>query len=136
MTGFVLDCSVGMTWCFGDETNPYSEAVLQDLADTGAVVPSIWLLEMANVLLVAERRKRISKAQSRRFVELLQALPIAVDDVSAARAWDGLLSLAREQQLSAYDAAYLELAMREGLPIATLDAALRKAAKRCGVAVK
>lgn len=136
MTGFVLDCSVAMTWCFGDETNPYSEAVLQDLADTGAVVPSIWLLEMANVLLVAERRKRISKAQSRRFVELLQALPIAVDDVSAARAWDGLLSLAREQQLSAYDAAYLELAMREGLPIATLDAALRKAAKRCGVAVK
>lgn len=136
MTGFVLDCSVAMTWCFGDETNPYSEAVLQDLADTGAVVPSIWLLEMANVLLVAERRKRISKAQSRRFVELLQTLPIAVDDVSAARAWDGLLSLAREQQLSAYDAAYLELAMREGLPIATLDAALRKAAKRCGVAVK
>jgi predicted nucleic acid-binding protein len=125
-----------MTWCFGDETNHYSEAVLQDLADTGAVVPSIWLLEMANVLLVAERRKRISKAQSRRFVELLQTLPIAVDDVSAARAWDGLLSLAREQQLSAYDAAYLELAMREGLPIATLDAALRKAAKRCGVAVK
>ncbi|MBF8258810.1 MAG: PilT protein domain protein [Actinobacteria bacterium] len=136
MSGFVLDCSVAMAWCFEDETNPYTEAVLQDLADTGAVVPSIWPLETVNVLLVAERRKRISKAQSRRFVELLQALPIAVDDVSAARVWDGVLSLAREQQLSAYDAAYLELAMREGLPIATLDAALRKAAKRCGVAVK
>ncbi|MCL5884153.1 MAG: type II toxin-antitoxin system VapC family toxin [Deltaproteobacteria bacterium] len=136
MTGFVLDCSVAMAWCFGDETNPYSEAVLQGLADNGAVAPSIWPLEMANVLLVAERRKRISKAQSRRFVELLQALPIAVDDVSAARAWDGVLSLAREQQLSAYDAAYLELAMREGLPLATLDGALRKAARSCGVALR
>jgi len=90
----------------------------------------------ANVLLVAECRKRISKAQSRRFVELLRTLPIAVDDVSVARAWDGVLSLAREQQLSAYDAAYLELAMREGLPIATLDNALRKAARSCGVAVR
>ncbi len=136
MTGFVLDCSVAMAWCFEDETTPYSDAVLQDFEDADAVVPSIWPLEMANVLLVAERRKRISKAQSRRFIELLQTLPIAVDDVSVARAWDGVLSLAREQQLSAYDAAYLELAMREGLPIATLDNALRKAAKRCGVAVR
>jgi predicted nucleic acid-binding protein len=127
---------VAVAWCFGDETNPYSEAVLQDLADTGAVAPSIWPMEMANVLLVAERRKRISKAQSRRFVELLRTLPIAVDDVSVARAWDGVLSLAREQHLSAYDAAYLELAMREGLPIATRDKALRKAAMRCGVAVR
>jgi len=136
VTGFVLDCSVAMAWCFADETNPYTEAVLQDLADVGAVVPSIWPLEMANVLLVAERRKRISKAQSRRFVELLQSLPIAVDDVSAARVWDGVLSLAREQQLSAYDAAYLELAMREGLPLATADNALKRAAKRCGVVVR
>ncbi len=136
MNGFVLDCSVAVAWCFGDETHPYSEAVLQDLADTGAVAPSIWPLQMANVLLVAERRKRISKAQSRRFVELLRTLPIAVDDVSVARAWDGLLPLALEQQLSAYDDAYLELAMREGLPIATLDNALRKAAKRCSVAVR
>ncbi len=136
MTGFVLDCSVAMAWCFADETNPYTEAVLQDLADAGAVVPSIWPLEMANVLLSAERRKRISKAQSRRFVELLQTLPIDVDDVSAARVWNGVLSLAREQQLSAYDAAYLELAMREGLPLATADNALKRAAKRCGVVVK
>ena len=136
MTGFVLDCSVAMAWCFADETNSYTEAVLQDLADTGAVVPSIWPLEMVNVLLVAERRKRISKAQSRRFVELLQSLPIAVDDVSASRIWDGVLSLAREQQLSAYDAAYLELAMREGLPLATADNALKRAAKRCGVVVR
>ena len=136
MTGFVLDCSVAVAWCFGDETNSYTEAALQDLADSGAVVPSIWPLEMANVLLVAERRKRISKAQSRRFFELLQTLPIAVDEVSAARAWNGVLSLAREQHLSAYDAAYLELAMREGLPIATRDNALRKAAMRCGIAVK
>jgi predicted nucleic acid-binding protein len=125
-----------MSWCFEDETTPYSDAVLQDFVDADAVVPSIWPLEMANVLLVAERRKRITKAQSRRFIELLQTLPIAVDDVSAARAWDGVLSLAREQRLSAYDAAYLELAMREGLPIATMDGALRKAAKHCGVAVR
>ncbi len=136
MIRFVLDCSVAMAWCFEDETNPYTEAVLQDLADAGAVVPSIWPLEVANVLLVAERRKKISKAQSRRFVELLQSLPIDVDEVSTARAWDGVLSLAREQYLSAYDAAYLELAMREGLPVATADNDLKKAAKRCGVVVR
>jgi predicted nucleic acid-binding protein len=136
VSGFVLDCSVTIAWCFEDETNSYTDAVLKDLADTGAVVPSIWPLEVANVLLVAERRNKISKAQSRRFVELLQSLPIAVDDVSVARAWDGILSLAREQQLSAYDAAYLELAMREGLPIATSDMALKRAAIRCGVAMR
>lgn len=136
MSGFVLDCSVAMGWCFEDEADPYSDAVLGDLADAGAVVPSIWPLEVANVLLTAERRKRISKAQSRRFLELLQGLPISVDDASVSRAWDGALSLARDHDLSAYDAAYLELAMREGLPIATRDDLLRKAARRCGVPVK
>lgn len=136
MSGFVLDCSVAMGWCFEDEAGPYPDAVLGALADTGAVVPSVWPLEVANVLVTAERRKRISKAQSRRFLELLQGLPISVDDVSVARAWDGALSLARDLDLSACDAAYLELAMREGLPIATRDDLLRKAARRCGVPVK
>lgn len=136
MSVFVLDCSVAMAWCFPDEAGPYSEKVLEDLAGSGAVVPSIWPLEVANVLLSAERRTRISKAQSRRFVELLQALPISVDETRAATVWDGVLSLARDQKLSAYDAAYLELAMREGVPIATRDETLLKAARRCGVPVK
>lgn len=136
MSVFVLDCSVAMAWCFPDEAGPYSEKVLEDLGGSGAVVPSIWPLEVANVLLSAERRTRISKAQSRRFVELLQALPISVDETRVATVWDGVISLARDQDLSAYDAAYLELAMREGVPIATRDKTLLKAARRCGVPVK
>jgi predicted nucleic acid-binding protein len=136
VSDFVLDCSVAMAWCFPDEAGPYSESVLEALAGSGAVVPSIWPLEVANVLLSAERRGRITLAQTRRFVELLQALPITVDEIRPSIAWDGVLSLGREQRLSAYDAAYLELAMREGVPIATLDESMINAARHCGISIK
>jgi predicted nucleic acid-binding protein len=122
-----------MSWCFEDEAAPYTESVLDRLAGEEARVPAVWPLEVANVLLAAERRRRLTEAQSRRFVELLSTLPIHVDETTPARAMDGILSLAREQSLSAYDAAYLELAMREGLPIATRDLPLTEAARRCGV---
>jgi predicted nucleic acid-binding protein len=133
LSRFVLDCSVAACWCFEDRTNAYSEAILDRLSGDEALVPALWLLEMGNVLFAAERGGRISKAQLARLVELLQGLPIAVDHGAAERAMEAVLSIAREQGLSAYDACYLELAMREGLPIATRHKALEEAAMRCGV---
>ena len=129
----MLDCSVTMAWCFGDEAGSYADAVLDSLADGEAIVPSIWPLEVANVLAVAERRGRIRESDSARFVELLKALPIAVEDTPFARATGAVLSLAREHALSAYDACYLELAMRTGVALASHDKGLRRACRRSGV---
>lgn len=135
MSRFVLDCSVATAWCFEDEASPYTEAVLDRLSGEEALVPALWPIEMGNVLFEAEQKGRISVAQSARLVELLQGLPIVVDHVTTERAMDGVLALAREHRLSAYDACYLELALREGLPLATRSDALLEAAKRCGVAL-
>src|SRR5579859_5263995 len=122
-----MDCSVTMGWCFEDEGDDSSEAILDVLGPWEAAVPSIWSFEIANTLLVGERRNRISKLDSSNFISFLSALPVTVDDASTERALGSILALAREQGLSAYDAAYLELAMREGLPLATRDKALRRA---------
>ena len=130
---FVLDCSVTMSWCFSDEVNDFADAVLDFIAESEALAPVIWPLEVSNVMLVAERRGRISKAQLMRLVELLGALPVTVDISTSERAMGAILAVAREQRLSVYDAAYLELAMREGSPIASLDEQLKTAAERCGV---
>lgn len=132
MTRFALDCSLTMAWCFEDEATPYSESVLEALAEGKAVVPPIWSLEVANVLMVGERKKRLVPAQSLRFVELLQSLPITLD--ADIRPLGELLGLAREQGLSSYDASYLDLAVRTGLPLASLDGDLLEAADRYGVA--
>lgn len=132
MKRFALDCSMTMAWCFEDEATPYSESVLEALADGEAFVPPIWSLEVANVLVVGERKKRLLPAQSLRFVELLQSLPITLD--ADVRPLGELLGLAREQGLSSYDASYLDLAVRTGLPLASLDGPLSKAADRFGVA--
>jgi predicted nucleic acid-binding protein len=121
-----------MAWCFGDEATPYSESVLGALARGEAIVPPVWPLEVANVLLVGERKKRLTPAQSLRFVELLQSLPITLD--AEVRPLAELLGLAREQGLTSYDASYLDLAVRTGLPLASLDGDLLKAADRFGVA--
>ncbi len=133
MSAFVLDCSVGMAWCFEDEADRYVDGVLDRLVGEPAVVPPLWPLEIANVLVVAERRRRLRKSDSARFLELIGALPIEVD--SATPDPSHLLAVAREHRLSAYDAAYLALAMREGVPLATRDRALGKAARRCGVSL-
>ncbi len=122
-----------MSWCFEDETDEYADSVLDLLSDAEAVAPSIWSLEIANVLLVAERRKRLSEADSTQFLKLLGELPITVDHGSSDRALSDVLFIGRQQRLSSYDAAYLELAMREGIPLATRDEGLQKACKRCGV---
>lgn len=133
MNRFVLDNSVVMAWCFEDEANAYTSAILESMVASEAWVPTIWPLEVANVLLAGERKGRTTEARARRFIALLDALPIRVDSATSQYALSGIRTLAREQQLSAYDAAYLELAMREGVPLATQDKALRRAATACGV---
>lgn len=125
---FVVDNSVVMSWCFRDQANLYADSVLERLAEAVAYVPSVWSLEVVNVLLAAERKKCISEAGSIRFISLLSQLPIHVEYEISGKAMKDLLGLARAHNLSSYDASYLDLAMRKGLPLATLDEKLRKAA--------
>lgn len=134
MTGdFVLDTSVTMSWCFNDEANSYADAVLDSLSNHIALAPCIWPLEVGNVLLVAEKKTRISSPDSLKFLTLLTSLPIHVENLTEQRMLDAVFLLAREQGLSSYDAAYLDLAIQTGLQIATLDQSLQKAAARKGV---
>jgi predicted nucleic acid-binding protein len=122
-----------MTWCFEDEKSSYADRVLSRLSKAGATVPSVWPLEVVNVLLVAERNHRLSESDSVRFLELLRCLPIFIEQEPPARILGEVMALARRYRLSSYDASYLDLAMREGVPIATLDKKLRQAAKRSKV---
>ncbi|MCW5319324.1 VapC toxin family PIN domain ribonuclease [Nostoc sp. KVJ3] len=130
---FVLDCSVAISWCLVDENNPTANAILAMMPDAEAFVPGIWSLEIANVLLVAERRNRMTQKQSEEAIALLQSLLIQVDTATDANALGATLTLGRQEGLAAYDAAYLELALRLGLPLATIDQRLAEAATRCGV---
>ena len=132
---FVLDASVTLAWAFEDESNAYTDAVLEALAEAEAFVPLIWLLEVSNALLVAERRGRFTQAATSRFLALLQQLPITVLEEASEFMMREILNLAREHQLSTYDASYLYLAMRLGLALATQDEALRQAAARSGVPI-
>lgn len=130
----VLDASVVLAWCFEDESNAYSELILE-LAGDGSefYVPAIWPFEVANALLVAERRKRITTAQVTALLQRIAKLAIVVEPISPGRAFSPILAAARQLQLTEYDAAYLELAIREALPIATLDDKLRRAAQSAGI---
>jgi predicted nucleic acid-binding protein len=130
---FVLDCSVAISWCLVDENNPTANAILAIMPDCEAFVPGIWSLEIANVLLVAERRNRTTQKQSEEAIALLQSLLIQVDTATDANALSLTLVLGRQEGLAAYDAAYLELALQLGLPLATIDTRLAKAATRCDV---
>jgi len=130
---FVLDCSVTMAWLFDDEDDPFAATVRDRLGPDMAVVPAIWPLEVGNALLTAERRKRITRAEALRFAELVRELPIDVAVSSTATLRGGGLQLAHDTGLSMYDASYLELAAEQGLPLATLDDALRRAARKVGV---
>jgi len=132
---FVLDNSIVMAWCFEDEPNATADEILESLKQSKAMVPAIWSLEVGNVLLVAERRGRLSEADSTRFLSMISSLPIHSEPETRQRAMSDILFLAREQQLSTYDASYLDLAMRQGIPMATLDKHLFHAAKRCQVQV-
>lgn len=132
---FVIDNSIVMSWCFKDETNHYADAVLDRLLESTAFVPSIWPLEVVNVLLVAERKKLLSEADSVRFLALLSQLPIVVEYDRTERVMKDLLALARTNSLSSYDACYLDLSMRKGISIATLDTQLKKAAQKTSVPI-
>lgn len=132
---FVVDCSVAVTWCFEDEATAEGDALLERMQEEGAAVPALWHLEIGNVLLQAERRGRITPADQAARIELLRKLPVDTDAETTARALTEILSLARAQRLTTYDAAYLELAARRGLPLATKDRELQDAAAQLGVTV-
>jgi predicted nucleic acid-binding protein len=131
----VLDGSVTLAWLFYDEKDPYADAIVGKLPALEMLVPRLWHLEIANVLLVGERRGRCTQADATTWLAFLGGLPIVVDAATEARAWSGTIALGRQHGLTAYDAAYLELAMREGVPLATLDAKLKAAATAVGVAL-
>jgi predicted nucleic acid-binding protein len=130
---FIADCSLTMSWCFADEQTARTRELLDRLNTEDVMVPRLWTLEVANVLFVAERRKRLTQAQTARFITLLRSLPIVVDDHPESLDFDRVLPLARSQNISSYDAVYLGLALRTGLPLATLDDGLAEAAKAVGV---
>jgi len=132
---FVLDCSMAMSWCFSDERSDYSDRVLASLQTDEAIVPSIWILEILNVLLVAERANRLREADSSRFLQLISELPISEIASSSRSESSMILTLARQNNLSSYDASYLELAIREGVPMATQDRRLIEACRKSGVTV-
>lgn len=135
MTGFVLDCSIAVAWCFEDEASDNCDALLERVRDEGALVPSLWHLELGNVMIQAERRGRISSADVSTRLELIGDLPIVTDDETPQRALHEVLALARAETLTTYDAAYLELAIRRGLPLATNDKRLRNAGANTGVKI-
>jgi len=131
----VIDNSVVMSWCFADEANQYADDVLESLKYARAAVPSIWPLEVGNVLVVAERKGRLRYSDCIQFWELLSELPIDVEQQLSEKMTRNIYGLARETQLSMYDASYLELAIRKSLPLATLDKALLRAAKKFKVEI-
>ena len=131
---FVLDASVALAWCFEDEKNPYADSVLYALDNSEGLVPSIWSFEVANVLALSERAGRLDLPRSAWFIRFLNDLPILVDERSSSRAFGETIALARAQNLTVYDAAYLEVALRVGARLATQDNALRAAALKLGVA--
>lgn len=134
MSSFVLDCSVAVAWLLEDERIPEADALLDRLEGGGeAVVPGLWRLELGNVLAGAERRGRIGATGIARCLGLLARLPIVADRNTEERALREILELSRGEYLTTYDAAYLELAMRRGLPLATLDRSLARAARRVGL---
>ena len=131
----MVDASVALAWLFPDEASQYADGVLVALEGRAVIVPAIWALEITNALLVGERRKRMKRRDVLQFVELLGGLTIVERPQTVAETVDNVLPLARECGLSAYDAAYLDVAVRQGAPLATLDGALQKAARSAGVKI-
>jgi len=129
----VLDASLTLAWALPDEASKYSDRMLQRVATGKAWVPAIWPHEIANGLLMAQRRGRVTAAQRVAFVEELLKLPIEMEQRSARGVLDTHVTLAEKYALTAYDAAYLDLALRKGVALATQDKALKAAAKKAGV---
>lgn len=135
MSGIVLDASVALAWCFPDEVSEYADRVLLQAQGTNLYVPAIWAIEIANALWIGERRGRIHSPEIRRFADLLMDLNIVEDLQRLPVAVANILPLAREHNISAYDAAYLDLAIRRRWPLATLDTAQQAAAHAAGIDV-
>jgi len=135
LSGVVVDASVALAWCFPDEASEYADGVLIALKGQTIIVPAVWSLEITNALLVGERRKRLRQPEILRFVALLEGLLVLEDHQTVSESVSKVLPLARDYGLSAYDAAYLELAIRHSTPLATLDGNLQKAAKRAGIRI-
>lgn len=129
---FVLDASTALVWCLDDEADARADSVLTRIGQEPAVTPAVWPLEVTNGLRSAERRGRIDERDLPSARQILLALPIQVEDISLARALADVLPLARALAISAYDASYVDLALRHGLPLATLDEQLSRAAVAAG----
>lgn len=132
---FVLDCSVTLAWLLPDEREAATDALIDELQRTTAVAPAIWPYEVANAMLIAQRRARIGEKDKIRVRRVLSALPIEVEAVSSEHILSAVSELGRRLEITSYDAAYVELATRRRLPLATLDSRLRKACKTSNVAV-
>ena len=133
LSSIVLDCSVTVSWFMIDETSTISNDILNLISKEKAIVPSIWQLEVGNVLLMCQRNKRITKEQRLNALHILNELPIIIDDLTSKYAWQDTIELAEKYSLSLYDACYLELSSRYSLPLATFDNQLKKAANLAGV---
>ena len=133
MAACVLDCSVALSWILPGEHDRETSKLLDLVTKEGAIAPEIWTLEVATVLLMAERRRGLTQAQRTTALLSFKALDIAIDRETSTIAWVAILDLAASQNLTVYDAAYLELSLRSGLPLATLDQALLRAASAVGV---
>jgi predicted nucleic acid-binding protein len=129
----VIDASITLSWHFEDERTKAADLVLDRVSDDGAVVPALWRLEVANGFRTAIRKKRIAASFRDEALLMLASLSIALDPDTGAQSWTGTLALADRFDLTPYDAAYLELAHRRALPIATLDCDLRSAARALGL---
>lgn len=127
---FVLDCSVTLSWCFQDETTQYTDEVLESLEKSNALVPQLWKLEVANVLLMAKKRKRITDSGIFHFLSIVDELPITI--VPTELTIKDTVLLSQKYQLTAYDASYLHLCLENNIPIATMDKQLKKAALDSG----
>jgi predicted nucleic acid-binding protein len=134
MSGVVCDCSVTAAWCLRDETNAAADRILDLAREAELVVPAVWPFEMANVLAAAERRGRIRPADADRALAALARLPLRMAGIDASLP-GRLLRVARDSGLSAYDASYLQLALSEGLPLATLDRELAAVGRAAGIEI-
>jgi predicted nucleic acid-binding protein len=135
LTDFVLDCSVAATWFFADEKAPETDILRQRAIDKGAVVPSLWHLEIGNVFWMAEKRGRMKTSDTVIHMDFIKLLPLEIDATPLTHSLPEILSLSRLHNLTVYDATYLELALRRGIALATRDKALRQAAEKLGLTV-
>jgi predicted nucleic acid-binding protein len=135
LTSFVLDTSVALTWVFKDEAAPETDVLEIEAKNHGAIIPWLWYFELGNALLVAEKRNRIKKEGVKLHLEIIGMLSLTTESEMSIRSLEKIMSLARDHQLTVYDAAYLELALRHGIPLATKDKDLRAAARELKIPV-